>query len=65
MTAKNLNQITFCYYKLAKWFEIYKKPNNFIMYNNINEMFLLFEIQPDKTNKLIKTFTFKDILFNF
>lgn len=60
-----MNQIIFCYYKLVKWYEFYNNPNQFLMYNPVNEAFLLFEIQSDQTNKLIKTFTFKDIIFNF
>ena len=64
MKQLNLDCIKFCYYKIKPWYEIYKTMSNFIMYNNLNETFLLFEIENDK-NKLIKTFTFKDIIFNF
>lgn len=59
-----MNEINFCFYELRSWMEIYKNDSNFIMFNPINEMFLLFEIE-DWINKLIKSFHYDDIKFNF
>jgi hypothetical protein len=61
-----LNDINFAYYKIKKWkqiIEFYKTPETNLVYNPVNETFILFETSP--ALEILYTFTYRNILFNF